>query len=186
MHAHVLKAAWVSAHARNHVICLRCLKCLITIPLVDVDLPYWTSKVEHIVAFTAIFSNIWHHGSIRWPRFPIRVQNFGDFATFSVDYCILYAECPPYFYFRFVWLTDLESIPHASTPTSIIPTKFEVDMTIHCRVITFFVCWYVTWPRDLDLLTFNSYRTWQVTCPILPPFHQVWKPYAYSFMCYEL
>ena len=24
----------------------------------DVDLPYWTSEVEHIVAFTAIFSNI--------------------------------------------------------------------------------------------------------------------------------
>ena len=31
------------------------LKCLIA---VDVDLPYWTSKVEHIVVFTAIFSNI--------------------------------------------------------------------------------------------------------------------------------
>ena len=34
-------------------------------------------------------------------RFPIRMQNFGDLATFSVDYCILYSECPPYFYFRF-------------------------------------------------------------------------------------
>jgi len=56
-----------------------------------------------------------------WRRFPL----------------ISYAECPPYFYFRFVWPTDLESIPHASTPTSIIPTKFQVDMTIHCRVIAF-------------------------------------------------
>jgi len=37
---------------------LRCSKCLIAVVLVDVDLPYWTSKVEHIVAFTAIFSNI--------------------------------------------------------------------------------------------------------------------------------
>ena len=33
-------------------------KCLIAVVLVDVDLPYWTSKVEHIVSFTAIFSNI--------------------------------------------------------------------------------------------------------------------------------
>jgi len=89
------------------------------------------------------------------PRFLIRVQNFGDLATFSVDYCILYTECPPYFYFRFVWPTDLESIPHASTPTLIIPAKFEVDMCIYCRDIAFFVCWYVTWPCDLDLWPFD-------------------------------
>ena len=74
---------------------------------------------EHIVSFTAIFSNICtahaqkrlfmnfrckfrHRRSIRRPRFPIRVQNFGDLATFSVHFCILYAEGPPYFYFRFV------------------------------------------------------------------------------------
>jgi len=101
--------------------------------LVDVDLPYWTSKVEHIAAFTAIFSNIctahahkrlfmniWckfrHRRLIRRSRFPIRVQNFSDLATFSVDFCILIAEGTPYFYFRFVWPTDLEGIPHASTP----------------------------------------------------------------------
>jgi len=103
------------------------LKCLITVVLVDVDLPYWTSKVEHLVAFTDIFSNICtaHEKRLsmnfrckfRRPRFPIRVQNFSDLATFSVDCCILYAECPPYFYFRFAWSTDLESIRHASTPT---------------------------------------------------------------------
>jgi len=34
------------------------LKCLTAVVFVDVDLPYWTSNVEHIVAFTAIFSNI--------------------------------------------------------------------------------------------------------------------------------
>jgi len=39
-------------------------------------------------------------------------------------------------------------------PTSIIATKFEVDMSIHCRVITT-LCWYVTWPCDLDLWPFN-------------------------------
>jgi len=43
-----------------------------------------------------------HRRSIRRPRFPIRVQNFSDLAMFSVDFCILYSECPPYFYFRFV------------------------------------------------------------------------------------
>jgi len=40
------------------VICLRCFKCLIALVLEDVDLPYCTRKVEHIVAFTAIFTNI--------------------------------------------------------------------------------------------------------------------------------
>jgi len=34
------------------------LKCLIAVVLVDVDLSYWTSKVEHLVAFAAIVSNI--------------------------------------------------------------------------------------------------------------------------------
>ena len=33
------------------------LKCLIAVVLVDVDLPYWTSKVEHLVAFPATVSN---------------------------------------------------------------------------------------------------------------------------------
>ena len=34
------------------------LKCLIAVVLVDDDFTYWTSKVKHLVAFTAIFSNI--------------------------------------------------------------------------------------------------------------------------------
>jgi len=142
MHGPVLKNVWVSAHARNHVICLRYPKCPIAVVLAVVDLPYWSSKVQHIAAVTVIFSNIctahaqkrlfmnfrckfWHRRSIPRPRFPVRVQNFGHLATFSVKFCILYVECPPYFYFRFVWPTNLGSIPHASTPTSIIPTKFE-------------------------------------------------------------
>ena len=79
------------------------LKCLIAVVLVDVDLKYWTSKVEHLVAFAATVSNICtahaqrrlyfrckfrHRRSIRRPRFPIRVQNFGDLATFYVNFCI--------------------------------------------------------------------------------------------------
>jgi len=145
-------------------------------------------KVEHIVSFTAVFSNIctahaqkllfmnfwWkfrHRSSIRQPRFPIRVQSFGDLTTFSVDFCILYAECPPYFYLRFVRPTDRESISHALTPTSIIPTKFEADMTTRCRVIPFLSA---DRSRDLvtltfDLLTSSSCHTWRVTLPTLPP-----------------
>ena len=81
------------------------LKCLIAVVLVDVDLPYWTSKVEHLVAFLAIVSNICtahaqkrlfmhfrrkfrHRYSIRRPRFPIIVQNFGDLALFYVNFCM--------------------------------------------------------------------------------------------------
>ena len=137
--------------------------------LVDVDLPYWTSKIEHMIAFTAIFSNVCTaHAqqllfmffrckfrqcrSIHRPWLPVRVQNFGDLATFSVDLCVLYGVCPPYFYFRFVSPTGLESIPHASTPTSIISTKFEVDMTTHCRFIAFLS---VDTSRDLVTLTFD-------------------------------
>jgi len=77
--------------------------CPIAVVLVDVDLPYWTSEVEHIVTFTTIFSNIYtahaqkrlfmnfwckfrHRRSIRRPWFPIRVQNFSDLAMFSVDF----------------------------------------------------------------------------------------------------
>ena len=112
-----------------------------------------------------------HRRLIRRPRFPTGVQNFGDLATFFVDFCCLYAECPPYFYFRFVWPSDLESIPHASTPTSIISTKFEVDMTTHCRVIAFLSADtlrdFVT--LTFDLLILNSCHTWRVTWPTLPP-----------------
>ena len=76
-------------------------KCLNAVVLADVDLPYWTSKVEHIAAFTAIFSYICtahaqkrlfmncrckfrHRRSIPPPRFPTRVENFGDSATTEI------------------------------------------------------------------------------------------------------
>jgi len=61
---------------------------------------------------------------------------------------------------------DLESIPHASTPTLIISTKFEVDMTIHCRVTAFLSA---DTSLDLDLLTMSGCHTWWVTWPTLPP-----------------
>jgi len=59
---------------------------------------------------------------------------------FPLTFCILYYECSPYFYFRFVWPTDLESIPHASTTTSIIATKFEDPTPIRSWVMSYNVC----------------------------------------------
>jgi len=123
-----------------------------------------------------------HRRSIHRPRFPIRAQNFGDLATFSVDFCILYAECPPHFYFRFVWPTDLESIPHASTPTSIILTKFKVDMTIHCRVIAFVSA---DTSRDFVTLTFWPWIVEVHGGSRDQLCYQVWRPYAYPFMSYD-
>jgi len=63
------------------------------------------------------------------------------------------------------------TVPHASTPTMIIPTKFEVDVTIRCRVMAFLSA---DMSRDLviltfDLLTLNRCHTWRVTWPTLPP-----------------
>ena len=84
-----------------------------------------------------------------------KFQRFGDVSRW---FLILYAECPPYFYFRFVWTTDPESTPHASTPTSIIPTKFEVATATHCRVIGFLSA---NTSRDLVTLTFDFE---QLTC----------------------
>jgi len=89
----------------------------------------------------------------------------------NVAFCILYSECPPYFFFRFVSPIDLESIQHASSPTLIIPTMFEVDMTIDCRVTAFLSA---DTSRALvtltfDLLILNSCHTWRVTWATLPP-----------------
>ena len=123
--------------------------------------------------------NFWckigQHRSMSQPRFPYRVLNFGDLAKFSIDFCILYAESPPYFYFRFVWPTDLESIPHTSTPRATIFAKFEINMTIHCWVIAFLRK--LPWP-----LTF-----WPWTVVVHgeshgQPVHQVRRPYAYPFL----
>ena len=97
---------------------------------------------------------------------PISLQSakfwrFGD--VFRWFFCILYAECLPYFNFRFDWHTDLERIPHALTSKVIIPTKFEVDMTIHCRVIAF-----LSADTSRDLSTLNSCCA-RVAWPTFPP-----------------
>jgi len=66
-------------------------------------------------------------------------------------------------------------------PTSIIPTRFEVDMTINCRVIAFLSA---DTSRDLDLLTLNSWLTWRVKWPTLPP--SLKTLYAHPFLSYNV
>jgi len=137
----------------------------------------------HLVVFTAIYSNIctahaqkrlfmniWckvrHRRSIRRPRFPIRVQNFSDLATFSVDFCISYANFPPYFYFRFPWPTDLK-VYHTRRPLRLNSHQVWSWYDHPLPSYSVFVCRYVTWPCDLDLWPFDleqlSYMVGYVT-----------------------
>ena len=108
-----------------------------------------------------------HRRSIRRPWFPIRVKISAIWRRFLLIFAFYMLNV------RHIstWPTDLESIPHASTPTLIISTKFEVDMTIHCRVIAFV---FADTSRDFvtltyDLFTFNSSHAWRVTWSTLPP-----------------
>jgi len=73
------------------------------------------------------YSRLWPEGVVQSAHYWRR---FGDLFRWLL-HPRLYAECSPYFYCRFVWN---KSIPHASTPASIIPTKFKVDITIHCEL----------------------------------------------------
>ena len=95
------------------------------------------------------------------PDLLLECKMFAIWWRFPLIFVFYMLNVRHIFYFRFVWPTDRESIPHASTLTSIIPTKFEVDMTIHCLVTLAF-----------DHLTLNSWRAWRdtwVTWPTLPP-----------------
>ena len=85
------------------------------------------------------------------PLFPYKVWNFNDLGMFSLTFCILHAESLPYFNFRFVWPTDLESLSHALICTLIINIKFEADMTVYCRVTAFFlqIRYITSWPWPL-------------------------------------
>jgi len=61
------------------------------------------------------------------------------------------SKCIPYVYFRFIWPTDLESMPRVEPPTLIISVKFEVDTTIHRRVTALLVRirYVALWPWHL-------------------------------------
>ena len=113
-----------------------------------------------------------HRRSIRRPRFPITVQHFSDFwRSCSLIYALyiyfnvaifLLPVCSTYWPRKYTTRVD---------PTSMIPTRFEVDIIIHCRVIAFLSA---GTSRDLvtlifDLLTLNSCHTWRITWSTLPP-----------------
>jgi len=87
---------------------------------------------------------------------------------YNADFCIGYAEYPPYFYFRSSWPTDLESASRDVYLTMKVSTKFEVDTSIRCLVIALLLLIrYVT--LTFDLLTLVSGHTWRVTWSIPPP-----------------
>jgi len=52
------------------------------------------AQKQSLMTFQCKFT---HHNYIPQPRFPYRVQNFGDLARFSMDYYILYVESPHIF-----------------------------------------------------------------------------------------
>jgi len=75
-----------------------------------------------------------------------------DHICFS--FFIVQQQNPPYFYFRLIWPSDLESASCVMLRTSIISTKFEVDQshqTTDWRLLTFSVLL-----RYVNLLTLNT------------------------------
>jgi len=115
-------------------------------------------KVQHIVEFTATFSN--------------SCAAHAQKRLFMSFWCKLRHR-------RLIRRPDflLECRISAWTPTSIISTRFEIDMTINCRVIAFVSA---DTSRDLVSLTFDVIapswyltlkicHTWRVTWPTLPP-----------------
>ena len=65
------------------MICQRCPKCPIAVVLNDVDLSYWTSKVEHFVAFATIFSNTFTAHAQK--RLFMNLHTAVKFLTLSFD-----------------------------------------------------------------------------------------------------
>jgi len=98
-----------------------------------------------------------HRRSISRPRVPIRVQNFNDLATFSVEFSFLHFIC---------WVSAIFLLPVCFTYW---PRKYttRVDPRVdHFHQVwssydhtllsySVFVCRYGTWPCDLDRWPFN-------------------------------
>ena len=180
-----------------------CPKCFIAVVLVDVDLPYWTEKVEHIVAFTAIFSNIStahaqkrlfmnfrckirHRHSICRPRFPVGVQNFGDLATFSVDFLhftcwmsaiFLLPVCLTYWPWKYTTRVD----PHVDNSHQVW-SWYDHTLPSYSA----FVCWYITWSCDLDLCALDLELLPFMASHVANFATKYENPIAYPFLSYEL
>jgi len=165
------------------MICLRWPKCLIAVIVVDVDVPYWTSKVEHIAAFTAIFSNICtahaqkrlftnfqckfrHRRSIPRPRFLLECKISAIWWRFPL---IFPFYIPNVSHISTSGLFDLltEKVYHTSRHH--VDYSHQVWSWYDHPLPTYsvFVCWYVTLPGDLDLSPFDleqlSYMAGHVT-----------------------
>ena len=116
------------------------------------------------------------------PDFPLECKISGIWCRFPLIIAFYILNVRHISTSGFVWPTDLESIPHASTSTSIIPTRFEVDMTINCRVTAFMsadTSRYL-WPWPL------TFWPWTVvvhggSCD--QPCHQVLRPVCYLWKC---
>jgi len=90
-----------------------------------------------------------------WPLFSVRVQNFGDLATFSVVF--LHFIC---------WMSAIFLLPFCLTYW---PRKYTTRVDPHVDKshqvwswydhtlpsYSVFVCWYVTWLCDLDFWPFD-------------------------------
>ena len=124
---------------------------------------------QHLYCACAKNGYLWTSGvnldtSVRFadPDFLIECKITSILLLFPLIFFYIICWSPAYFYFRFVWPTNLESIPHALTRTWIIPTKFEVDMTIHYRVIAFLpseisICANFKWLQKTKRSTRNNH-----------------------------
>ena len=125
------------------------------------------ARIASAVLATAIPSVHWHAISAIRGRFLL---------IFALD--------KPYFYFRSSWLTDLESVSRDAHLALTVSTKFEVDTTIRCLVITL-----------LLLIRYVTLRPWPLTFWLWSvvvhggsrdqPLHEVWRSYDYPFLSYE-
>ena len=160
----VLKTYEILRMRGNHVICLRWPKCLNTVVLAEVDLPYWTSKVEHLRPFSATFvlrmrtnGNLWTSGvnldtAVRFPdpdfllewkisairrRFPLI---FAFYIWISAIF--LLPVCLTYWPRKYTTRVD----PHVDNSHQVW-SWYDIPLPSY----SVFVWWYVTWPGDLDL-----------------------------------
>jgi len=141
--------------------------CLITVVLVDDDLPYWTSQVQHLVALTAMFSNIvlrmrrnrylWTSGVNLDTAVRFTNSDFYKSAKFQ-----RFSDVFRWFLHFICWMSAIFLLP---VYLIYWPTKYTTRVDPHIDNshqvwswydhqlprYSVFGCWYVTWPCDLDL-----------------------------------
>jgi len=100
----------------------------------------------------------WHRRSIPRPRFPIRVQNFSDLVTFSIDFfhsiwwmfaIFLLPVCLTYWPRKYTTRVDPQVLHVVNSQE--VWTWYDHPLPSY----SVFVSWYVTWPCDLDLWPFE-------------------------------